>query len=260
MNAMKPFPKIVWMLALIAVLEVTAYSFMLSAPFKTMDDEFSIVNNFNIKSFQNTVQILGSSFFNGNAYYRPLVSLSYMLEYHFFDLNPLFYNLDNLLLHLATSISVFFIVFIIFKNCWMGFFTALLFAIHPVHWEAVSNIPGRSILLCAFFNLNAFLFFCLSRRDEAIPRLCAYGLYVLSLIFFFLALLSKESAVVLPFILLSYQFFLRKVDVCTVKGTIFKRTNVEILGFNSSINNTKTNTFKENTQSQPRVSFIFSLR
>ena len=141
MNAMKPFPKIVWMLvllqlfkikktetpvspqlsstkkvvgalALIAALEVTAYSFMLSAPFKTMDDEFSIVNNFNIKSFQNTAQILGSSFFNGNAYYRPLVSLSYMLEYHFFDLNPLFYNLDNLLLHLATSISVFFIVFI----------------------------------------------------------------------------------------------------------------------------------------------------
>ena len=150
------------MLALIAALEVTAYSFMLSSPFKTMDDEFAIVNNPDIKSFQNTAKILGSSFFSGNTYYRPLVSLSYMLEYHFFDLNPLFYNLDNLILHLATSISVFFIVFIIFKKRWISFFTALLFAIHPVHWEAVSSISGRAILLCAFFNLNAFLLFCLS--------------------------------------------------------------------------------------------------
>ncbi len=227
MNAMKTsFPKIVWMLALIAALEVTAYSFMLSSPFKTMDDEFSIVNNSDIKSYDNTVKILGSSFFNGNSYYRPLVSLSYMLEYYFFDLNPFFYNFDNLILHLLTTISVFFIILVTFQNLWISFFTALLFAIHPVHWEAVSNISGRAILLCAFFNLNAFLFFCLSRRDEALPRLYTYGLYVLSLIFFSLALLCKESAVVLPLILCSYQFFLRKE-----KESSFVRSLVDVLPF-----------------------------
>ena len=40
---------------------------------------------------------------------------------------------------------------------------------------------------------------------------------------------------------LGFLFVSSFIDVCTVKGTIFKRTNVEILGFNSSINNTKTN-------------------
>ncbi|HLD69689.1 MAG TPA: tetratricopeptide repeat protein, partial [Candidatus Omnitrophota bacterium] len=178
------------------------------------------------KSFQNTVKILGSSFFGGNSYYRPLVSLSYMLEYYFFDLNPFFYNLDNLILHLLTTISVFFITFMIFKNNWVGFFTALLFAIHPVHWEAVSNISGRAILLCAFFNLNAFLFFCLSCRDKALPCLYAHGLYVLSLFFFSLALLCKESAVVLPIVLLGHQFFIKKKRVSS-----FGRSFIHILPF-----------------------------
>lgn len=165
-----------------------------------MDDEISIVRNDAIKSLANAPEILTSSFFGKQAYYRPLVSISYMIEYHLFGLKPLYYYLTNILIHIATSISLFFLLNFLFRRKMLAFGVALLFAIHPIHWEAVSNIPGRAILLCAFFYVNAFFLFCRSRKDKRT--------YIFSLAAFILALLSKESAAMLPLLLLSYQFFL----------------------------------------------------
>ncbi len=165
-----------------------------------MDDEVSIVGNEQIRSFSNTGEILTQSFFGGQAYYRPLVALSYMVEYHLFGLKPFYYYLTNILIHIATSITLFYVMNFIFRRQLFAFAIALLFAIHPVHWEAVANISGRAILLCAFFYMNAFLLFCRAGKNKWV--------YALSLISFIFALLSKESAGMLPVLLLSYQFFL----------------------------------------------------
>ena len=75
---------------IVLVLGFTAYSFVLEAPFKTMDDNSSIVNNSDIQDISNIKRIFTSSFFGDSHYYRPLVSLSYMLEYHFFGLNSFY--------------------------------------------------------------------------------------------------------------------------------------------------------------------------
>ncbi len=218
---MKPahfFQSTFGMILVISVLTLSAYSFMLQESFETLDDEVSIVKNPLITSFSHLPEIFQTSFFEGNAYYRPLVTTSFMVEYHFFGLNAYYYYLTNMLIHLCTAISVLFLMNFIFNNRTIAFFVSLLFAIHPVQWEAVSNIPGRSILLCACFYINAFLFFCLSQgrsgkavnaspaKEENSGR-CLY--YMLSLIFFTLALLSKESATVFPILLISYTFFFR---------------------------------------------------
>jgi len=187
-------------IAVICVLVFLSYGFVLSATFKTMDDSASIVENRAIKSLEHIDIIFKNSFFGGNVYYRPLVSFSFMLEYHFFKLNAFYYYLTNLFLHIAIAISVFLLLEIIFKRRLTAFFIALLFAVHPVHWEAVSNIPGRAILLSAFFTINTFRLFCLGKKNKL--------LYLLSLLLFIPALLSKESSAMLPLILLSYQFFL----------------------------------------------------
>ncbi|MCK5083470.1 MAG: tetratricopeptide repeat protein [Candidatus Omnitrophica bacterium] len=193
------------LICIILLLGFAAHAGMLTASFKTLDDDTSIISNSDIKDVKNIGKIFTTSFFGGKHYYRPMVSLSFMTEYHSFGLRPFFYNLTNLALHLAVVVTVFFLIFILLEDRAAAFFTSLLFAVHPIHWEAVSNIPGRAILLSTFFTINAFFFFCLSEER----RRCAVC-YGLSLILFTCGLLSKESAVMMPVLLLSYMFFSEK--------------------------------------------------
>ena len=193
------------LVGIILLLGCITHACMLSAPFKTLDDNVSIVNNPDIKSFENIGKIFTVSFFGGKHYYRPMVALGFMAEYHFFGLRPFFYNLTNLALHLAVAVTVFFLIFTLLEDRSAAFFTSLLFAVHPLHWEAVSNIPGRAIILSTFFVVNAFFFYCLAEEKRRFAP--CYGL---SLVFFAFGLLSKESAVMLPVLLLSYTFFSEK--------------------------------------------------
>ncbi len=214
--------KTIWVLALIAVLTLTAYSFGLNGSFRNIDDRFSIADSPTIKDTSNVGKIFQGGFFNDHSYYRPLVSLSFMLEYHFFGQNAWYYYLDNIVLHILTSAVVFLIAGILFQNKtpalnpskpYTGRFScdagrasgsglaagaALLFAIHPIHWEAVANIPGRSNLLCGFFYLSAFLGFLFFEEGKG------RRYFYLSIFSFFLALLSKESAVMLPVVMIWY--------------------------------------------------------
>ncbi|HBR14981.1 MAG TPA: hypothetical protein DD723_05495 [Candidatus Omnitrophica bacterium] len=184
------------------------HSFMLGGTFKTMDDEVSIVENPHIKDSAHIKDIFKSSFFGEGTYYRPLVSLSFMAEYHFFGLNPFYYNFTNLCLHLLNAVMVWLILRSIALDKKAAFLSALLFAVHPVHWEAVSNIAGRSVLLCGFWYATALYCFTRAVRDKNAPWFTG-----MSLASFVLSLLSKESAVTFPLTLMSYEvFFRRKIN------------------------------------------------
>ncbi len=128
-----------------------------------------------------------------------------MLEYHFFHTSVLFYKLNNLILHLLTAFCVYGIVQAIFRRRSVSFLVALLFAVHPVHWEQVTQVSGRAILLCAFFYLASFLSFL------CYYRLKAKGFYLLSLGLFVLSFLSKESAVTLPLMVAAFVLFLGRI-------------------------------------------------
>ena len=100
---------------------------------------------------------------------------------------PLGYHLVNILLHWAVAFLLYAVLRKLLETVSGGrvvaWATALLFAVHPIHTEAVASITGRSELLAAGLLMAAWL---LHIRDK--PIAC--------LIFFGLALLSKESAVV----------------------------------------------------------------
>jgi len=198
----KLFKNNIFLLLTIAVLVLCAYSFVLHNDFKTMDDQHSIVANQDIRSFSNIPKIFTSSFFGGDSYYRPLVTLSFMMEYYAYGLNAVGYYLDNIFLHILIAFVVFFLVKSITQDSHLGFFASLLFAIHPVQWEAVSNIPGRAILLCALFYLLTLNFF-VRAVSLSVPQRKKY--YAASLLAYIVALLCKESALILPAILLGYQ-------------------------------------------------------
>jgi len=147
------------LVCIVILLGFLAHSCMLTGTFKTLDDDISIINNEDIKDFANTGKIFTSSYFGGKHYYRPLVALSYMIEYHFVGLRSFYYNLTNLTFHLSIAVTVFFLIVLILKDRSIAFFTSLLFAIHPIQWEAVSNISGRAVILSTFLTMNAFFFY-----------------------------------------------------------------------------------------------------
>jgi tetratricopeptide (TPR) repeat protein len=121
-----------------------------------------------------------------------------MAEYHAFGLKAFFYNLDNLILHVANALLVVLLVSCLTEDAGIGFWAGVLFVIHPVQWEAVCNVPGRSILLSAFFELAGFLLFVIAYKEHRPFYLPAV------LVAFFLALLCKESAGILPFVVGGY--------------------------------------------------------
>jgi len=202
---------------IILYLALIAHGASITDTFKILDNDISIVENELIKSFTHLKAIFVSSYFDGGQFYRPLVALSHMVEYQLFGLEASFYHLTNIFLHGTSAVLVFFIMNFLLKKRSLALLTGILFAIHPIHWEAVANIPGRSILLCAVFYLFSFYSFCRYVSNDRSVRW-----YELSLISFSAALLSKESAVMLPAVLLFYVWFLvDKKDRSFYSSSIF---------------------------------------
>lgn len=188
---------------ILAAVTFFIYSFKLSAPLDSMDDQVLIVNNGAIVDFSQVKDIFTRSFFPAGNYYRPGVLLSYIIEFHFFRLNAFYYNLDNILIHIFNVLLVFYLVERIWREKWISFLTALLFAVHPIHWEAVACVSGRPILLCGFFFLASLLSYS---QNVSQPKNGIW--YFLSLIFFSAGLFCKEEMVILPVLILFVEWFL----------------------------------------------------
>jgi tetratricopeptide (TPR) repeat protein len=134
----------------------------------------------------------------GHDLYRPLVSLSYWIDFRLWGDRPPFYHLTNLLFHTLSSLAVYFTLRAMPVGrgaAWLG---ALFFALHPIHTESVTWISGRTDVICGFFFFLGFFLYLNYRREERWPYLVG------SLIAFLLALLAKEMAVTLPLVIVLY--------------------------------------------------------
>ncbi|MFB3786841.1 MAG: tetratricopeptide repeat protein [bacterium] len=133
---------------------------------------------------------------------RPLREFTYMLDHAVWGFQPLGYHLQNLAWHAANVYMLYFFLLFLGVNRTIGFITALLFTAHPINTEAVAWISGRKELICLFFELAACYGFvyAVSRTATSTPlaRLAHAG----SLAALVLALLSKQVAVSLPFLML----------------------------------------------------------
>ncbi|MBK8229934.1 MAG: tetratricopeptide repeat protein [Candidatus Eisenbacteria bacterium] len=124
--------------------------------------------------------------------YRPWTTASYWLDRTLFGLNPAAFHLTNLLLHVAVTLVVLTILGLLLptrRGLTLG--TALLFAVHPIHTEAVVGIVGRAELWAALGALGAYLALLLALGQTARRALWLS----LSTIAFAIGLLSKESAI-----------------------------------------------------------------
>lgn len=124
--------------------------------------------------------------------YRPLTLFSFALNYAVHGLRPLGYHAANVLLHAAVCLLVWCFARRLANDDAVAAVAACLFAVHPIHSEAVAGIVGRGEILAAGFLLLGLLVL-LRRGQPAGGRRAA-----LAAPLFFAALLAKETAVCFP--------------------------------------------------------------
>lgn len=135
---------------------------------------------------------------------RHIRTITYIIDYHLWGLNPFGFHLTNLILHIACCLLLYCLINLILKKPQIALFTSLLFAAHPVHSEAVSVISHRKDLLAMFFYCLAFILYLQGMTATFLKK----GLLLVSsAISYFLAMFSKEvSAVCLPLTIFLYHF------------------------------------------------------
>lgn len=200
----KVLKKNFWWVILLALVGLGIYAVNLSNPL-FWDDTDWIVNNlfvhsFSIENFQswftkNTLAGIGLK----SNYYRPFLFFTFAVNYVLGGANPEGYHVVSNLLHVANSVLIFFLLLAVFKKRWIAFWVSLLWLVHPLHTEAVTYIAGRGDPLNVFFILLALGLFW---RAETKKKGWLSGLKISSLFLLVLALLSRETAMVFPFLAL----------------------------------------------------------
>jgi hypothetical protein len=137
-------------------------------------------------------------------FYRPLQILCYWVMFRLAGPNPAAFHLFQLLLYAATVLLVYLLGRRLLEDRLVAFVGALLWAMHPLHVEAVAWISALPDVAYGFFYLLALLLFLRAEKAES----GRWRGQRLAALVFFVALLFKEMALTLPLLLLAYWFFL----------------------------------------------------
>ncbi len=187
-------------LALVAVFTLFLYRKILGFEFVNFDDPGLVFNNPVVR-----FPSIKALFFDLDREYLPLTFGSFAIEHFFFGFDAKYFHLNNLILHIANSVLVYFLAIKLSnKKFFVALLSSLLFAIHPLHVESVTWISERKDVLSALFTLFSLLFYIryLEKKGSAS--------YHMSLVSFVMALMAKFMAVTTPFLLFLCDWVLNK--------------------------------------------------
>ena len=133
--------------------------------------------------------------------WNPLVWLSFMFDYQLYGLNAGGYHVTNLILHILSTLLLFWLFNRMTGAVWQSAFVAAIFALHPLHVESVAWISERKDVLSAFFWMLTLCLYVYYTEKPAIKR------YLLVVFCFVCALMSKPMVVTLPVILILLDYW-----------------------------------------------------
>lgn len=208
-----------WNKCLLVLLPLVVFYPMLDNGFATGagDDDWMLYNNAQVYSlrFDNILSYF-TSFYQGQ--YSPINTLAYAVIYYFYGMDPFWYHLFCLALHVANILLVY-----TFINCLLklspsaaagsktaheyqgiALITALLFAIHPMQVESVAWIAASKVVFYSLLFLIALCFY-LKYLETRKKRY-----YVITVILFVVSFGIKEQTVVFPFCLFAIDYYLKR--------------------------------------------------
>jgi tetratricopeptide (TPR) repeat protein len=182
--------------AICAVFAFLLYSNTLNHQFAYDDFPTIYGNQITMRGFAGIPQLLHTSYWYGlngeeDWLYRPLSMIMFAAEWGIAPNKPALGHWMNVLLYALTAVVLLRFLFNMFegKNTLLPFAVTLLWIAHPIHTEVVANIKSRDEILC-------FLF-CILALDNFVRyiKVSKISMLVKACVFYFLALMSKESAI-----------------------------------------------------------------
>lgn len=180
------------------------YSATLSSGLVYLDDHILVAGQYQFnQNLLNIPQAFQEDIFQtgpqGGSFYRPLLRLTFMWDAQFGQENIVFMShLSNLLLHILAICLLFKFLLKLNLKKETAFLVSLICGIHPLTAQTVALIGGRNDSLLAIFIFLAFIFFL------DFLRTAKNRYFIGHLIFFTLALFTKETAVILPVVYVAY--------------------------------------------------------
>lgn len=188
----------------IGLLIFSVYFVTLFSNIVYLDDNVLVVNQYQFnKNLSNIPQAFSEDIFqtphNSGTFYRPIERISFMLDAQLGEEMIIFMShFSNILLHIFAICLLFWFLLKLNLSKGVAFVFALIFGIHPLTAQTVAFISGRNDSLLAIFVFPALVFFL----DFLQTRKKKY--FIWHMIFFSLALFTKETAAVLPVICTFY--------------------------------------------------------
>lgn len=172
------------------------------------DDRGLILENTSyLENWKNVFSSFTKPFFGTTPFYRPLLLVSFILDYQLWGLNPFGFHFSNVLIHGLNGFMVYLLAFLLFKQRTFALIAGLLFATHPIQTEAVAWISGRNDVLLTFFSLLTIICWIQWRNSGGVKRVIAYVGFLLS---YCCVLLTKESGIILPVLIMLVDYFFLK--------------------------------------------------
>jgi tetratricopeptide (TPR) repeat protein len=174
---------------------------LLSCGFVNFDDPSYILDNPHVRSGI-SMQTVGWAFTSTEeANWHPVTWLSHALDFSLFGPEPAYHHATNLLLHIVSSLVLFFSLERATRSLWKSAFVAFVFALHPLHVESVGWIAERKdVLSGCFAMLSIAAYLRYARSGRRAWYLSAAGLFALGL-------MSKPALVTLPFVFLLLDYW-----------------------------------------------------
>jgi len=191
--------------------------------FSVFDDNDYVLENLVVQSglTWGSIKWAFTTFYAGN--WHPLTWISHMLDCQLFGTNAGMHHVVNLIFHAANSVLLLTLLLRLRISFWPSAFVAALFAWHPLHVESVAWISERKDVLSTFFALLALIFYERFAMQSKIKHSKLKIFYMLALLAFACALLSKPMFVTLPFVMLLLDFW--PLERFKIQGSGFRVKN-----------------------------------
>jgi len=192
------------------VVPVLLYVQTINFKFTNFDDDIIISKNISFlsdfknagKTFLTDAFILtDTSFVNNGSFYRPMQTLSYMIDIQLSGVNATWmFHLSNILLLGLISCMIFLLLVKFLIPPKLSLISTLIFCANPLFVSSIAWIPARGDLQLTLFSLLSFLFFIEFMKNKKFIYLA------LNCIAFAFAIFCKETAIFLPFLFVLYYF------------------------------------------------------
>ena len=212
---------------IIALFSLIAYSNTFNVPFQ-FDDEGVIAKNSIIKDLGYFTSPSKAKEFKEHYGYHTFKSryigyLTFALNYKVHGLDVTGYHIVNILIHITTALLLYQLVILSFRTPFLlksnireysghiAFFSALLFACHPIQTEAVTYLWQRVASLTAMFSLLSLILYIKWRLSTdqgggSLSDARFFSFYLLSIITVIIAMKTKQTAFTLPAAIAMYEF------------------------------------------------------